>query len=246
LIVCRSAANSYYDPLRLSQRVRHTTLPSIVQPAAPEPLRFPRGVRFPRRDEIPGGGPPDAFERLKDARITTGFVSRAFDKQPGVVYFEANAHADRVWVLFKDLALAILPAAAAPIIGVKEDEPVLGPYTTRDAAIAVFESFIETLQHDGFLKFGVMFQRRAMTDEVFVRSAKHLQVWTTQPEIVRSVFARHSLVEVPDLQFIDEYARVTETLSLPDGRAGWPIALESIRAAFESLPSPPGIDAPGA
>lgn len=214
----------------------------MKQPAA-EPLRFPRGVPFPRAGELPADAPTDAYERIGNARITTGYTVRARDGILDQYLFEANAHADMVWPLVKEIADSILPVAAAPIVSLKGEQPILGSYTTREAAIAVFEPFVDSLAHDGFLEFGIIFQRAGCTNEVFVPSAKYLQIWTTYPEIVRRILQNNGLPELPGLQFIDEYARITDALTLEDGRASWPIVYEELQRAFERLPVAPDIDA---
>ena len=40
---------------------------------------------------------------------------------------------------------ALLPRVAAPVIGIQGQEPVLGLYTDRAAALTVFEPFVEML-----------------------------------------------------------------------------------------------------
>jgi hypothetical protein len=201
-----------------------------------EPLIFPDGVRFPRADEFPAGYEQEQ-QRIARANITTGFVLKDHRTEAFQAYFEANVHAPRLWATFRDVALAILPGVAAPIIGIKEDEPVFGPYTDRDAALAVFEPYVHLLQHDGFLEFGVIFQHRGRTEEVFVRSSKYLQVWTNQPDVVRTVFHRHGLPEVPGLEFIDEFPMVSESLLTEVGNARWPEAYDPLQAAFARLPT---------
>src|SRR5688572_16811171 len=105
----------------------------------PEALIFPRGVRYPRIDEIPGGAPSDAAARIREAQhtpITTGFVRiDRPDAQDYTAVVEANVHASNLWAVFADLVTELLPEAAAPIVGVIDDEPELGAYTRRDAAI---------------------------------------------------------------------------------------------------------------
>jgi hypothetical protein len=206
----------------------------------PEPLIFPKGVRFPRDDEFPRGYEAERA-RITAANITTGWIRKHADGGGFAAYFQVNAHAPRLWSLVRDLAEAILPDAAAPIVALKDEDPVLGPYTTREAAIAVFEPFVEFLQHDGFLAFGLIFQRAGRTEEVFVESVKYLKVWTNQPTAVQAVLRKHALPEVPDLRFIDEYPRVSETLQTTEGNARWPVAFEGLRQAFEQLPPPPEI-----
>ena len=202
----------------------------------PERLIFPQGVRFPRPDEFPAQYGAER-ERLARANVTTGYVLR--DDRPGdsfSAFFEANVHAPRLFAAFRDLALAILPDVAAPIVGVKDDEPFLGRYTDRDAAVAVFEPYVNQLQHDGFLEFGVIFQHEGRTEEVVVRSAKYLQVWTNQPDAVRSVLHRHRIPAVRALEFIDEYPMVSESLTSADGNATWPVVVAGLQAAFDRLP----------
>ena len=79
----------------------------------PEPLAFPRGVRFPRIDEIPGGAPSDAAARIAEAErtpVTTGYVQidRA-DAQGYTTVLEANVHSPDLWSVFSDLVEALLP-----------------------------------------------------------------------------------------------------------------------------------------
>lgn len=200
----------------------------------PEPLVFPLGVRFPQADEYPPGYEA-ARERVARANVTTGYILRG-GGESFTAYFEANVHAPRLFGAFRDLALAILPEVAAPIVGVKDDETVLGPYTDRGAALAVFEPHVHHLQHDGFIEFGVMFQHSSRTEEVFVRSSKYLRIWTNDPAAVRAVFARHAVPEVPALEFIDEYPMVSESLLTEEGNATWPTVVEQIREAFARLP----------
>lgn len=200
-----------------------------------EPLIFPEGVRFLRPDELPAGYEGER-ERIARAQLTTGYVLRPHSGAGFRAFFEANVHAPRLWYSFQSLAEALLPNVAAPIIGVKDEDPILGPYTTREAALAVLEPHAHYLQHDGFLEFGLIYQVAGVTEEVFVRSAKYLQVWTNYPDRATGTFARLGLPEVPKLQFIDEYPRVSESLQTPEGNAEWPAVVEQIRACFNELP----------
>jgi hypothetical protein len=208
----------------------------------PEPLLFPRGVRVARLDELPVGAPKEFIERLSNGSppaVTTGY--RVQDESPNS-FLEANVHADRVFEVVRAVAVAILPNVAAPIVGIRGEDPVLGPYTWKNEAIRVFEPFVEQLQHDGFLEFGLMFQYKGETNEVFVRSAKYLQIWTTQLATVRRVLEDHGISEVRDLSFIDEYPTTYKTLSDEQGTAGWPLAVDALREAFAKLEQipPPG------
>lgn len=108
----------------------------------------------------------------------------------------------------------------------------------------MFAPFVEELTHDGFLEWGVMFQYRGVTEEVFVTSAKYVRIWTNDPRRAAKVLRRHAIPEVGALAFIDEYPVVSETLQRDGGDAGWSYVLERVTQEFEMLPRvyPPVID----
>ena len=136
---------------------------------------FPRGIRFPRKNELPRDA-SDALKRIADARISTGYVLRTIDDGPFNSYIEANVHAPDIFELFRKLTYALMPDVAAPLIGIKEEEPVFGPYTYRALVLAVFEPYADLLQNDGFLEFGMIHQSKLAFEEVFVASPKYFKI----------------------------------------------------------------------
>jgi hypothetical protein len=199
-----------------------------------EALRFPRGVRLAAEADLPRSGDKlDELARISSANITTGFVL-ATSIDPGFsTYIEANVHADEVWSVFEALASHLLPDVSAPLVGWKDVEATLGLYTDKDAALAVLRAHAESLQHDGFIEFGLMFQQGGKTEEVMVKGSKDLRIWTNSPAVAMETLSSLGIPSVEKLQFIDEYPRVTERL------VGDPSSQETISAivgAFQSLP----------
>ena len=121
--------------------------------AKPEPLIFPRGVRFPRKNEVPRGN-EEALDGVSKANITTGYTRENHEEEGFTAYFEANVHAPKIFEIFCLLASSLMPDFAAPIIGLKDEEPTFGPYSDRDSALAVFKPHADLLQNDGFIEFG--------------------------------------------------------------------------------------------
>ncbi len=202
-----------------------------------KPLIFPKGVRFPRKNELPPGN-EEGLERISRANIVTGYIR---DDEGGAgfkSYFEANVHAPNVFEVFRELAESLLPDIAAPILGLEDEDPVFGPYTTRDEALTVFQPHIDALQNDGFLEFGIIFASDDKIEEIYVKASKYLQIWTNQPEIVSAVLIRNSIPRSRTLEFIDEYPMVSLSLD-PGGNAHWPSVTEAIKTAFDSLPAAP-------
>jgi hypothetical protein len=199
-----------------------------------EPLRFPRGVRLAAEADLPRNQDrSDELARISSANITTGFVSTT-SADPGFsTYIEANVHADEVWSVFETLALRLLPDVSAPLVGWKDDEPTLGPYTDKAAALAVLRAHAASLQHDGFIEFGLMFQQGGKTEEVFVKGSKDLRIWTNNPAIAIETLLSLGIPSVEKLQFIDEYPRVTERLV---GDPSSQEIISTVVGAFQFLP----------
>ena len=208
----------------------------------PEPLILPRGVRLMRPDEIPNGAPGDWAPHIEEAHrtsITTGYTRRDVTGEEFSAVIEANVHAPDLWRVFAALVNALLPAAAAPIAGMKREDPILGDYTTRQAALRVLEHYQDPLVHDGFLEFGCIHQRNGLTEEVFVMAPKFMRVWTNQPERAQQVLEAHGIVQVGELRFVDEFPYVSETQPYKGESSGWAVVLEELGIELFILPPPP-------
>lgn len=203
---------------------------------SPEPLIFPRGVRFPQKDEIPGDS-SEVLERVSRAKITTGYTIQKADGQPYETYIEANVHATNVFDVFRKLGFALMPDVAAPIIGIKEDEPVFGPYTDRAWAIRVFEPHIDLLQNDGFLEFGLIHQSDSDFEEIFVASSKYFKIWTNNGGVAEDILQSAGIPKCEALEFIDEYPMVSLSIG-DDGNAAWSGPFYAIQDDFSKLAQP--------
>lgn len=200
---------------------------------APEDLQFPRGVRFATREEIPKCT-DELLARIESAHLTTGFVSNSSEEGEFSTYIEANVHADMVWGVVEALVIALLPQIAAPIVGWKDEEPTLGPYTDKEMALAVFRHHVENLQHDGFIEFGLIFQHEGLIEEVFVKSVKHLQIWTNKGKDAEALLQSMGIPKMSRLAYIDEFPRVTIAL---DACPSTQEVISSIVESFRFLPT---------
>jgi hypothetical protein len=177
--------------------------------AISERLRFPRGVRLASREEIPKCT-TETLDRIACADIRTGFVSTTTDREGYSTYIEANVHADEIWAAFAALANALIPRTAAPVIGESGDDSTIGPYTTRNVAIAVLQPHAESLQHNASVEFGIMNQHDGQTEEILVKASKYFQIWTNQPAAAESALNSLGIPRAEQLQFIDEFPNTTE------------------------------------
>ncbi len=132
-----------------------------------------------------------------------------------------------------------MPDVAAPLIGMKEEEPVIGPYTDRALALSVFEPYADLLQNDGFLEFGMIHQSDLAFEEVFVASPKYFKIWTNNRTAAEEVLQSAGIPECDNLEFLDEYPMVS--LSLGDkGKAAWAGPFYAIQDEFVKLPKAEG------
>ncbi|MBA3352640.1 MAG: hypothetical protein H0U23_09490 [Blastocatellia bacterium] len=180
-------------------------------------------------------GSEELIERIASANVTTGYIRNDDGGDKYSSYLEANVHVDEVFAVFKQLALSLMPDIAAPIIGLKDEEPTFGPYTSREAALEVLEQHSELLANDGFLEFGITYQHSGRVEEIFVKSSKYLQIWTNQPDSAANVFYEAGIPAVATLEFIDEYPMVSKSINRR-GDAASPAVLEAVKSAFETLP----------
>jgi hypothetical protein len=204
----------------------------MVMGTVSETLRFPRGVRLAQKGDIPRCT-NEILERIANARITTGFISKACSGSSYSAYMEANIHADEIWIVFEALTASLLPAVAAPLIGGIDADTVLGPYTDKSMALSALRTHKESLQHDGFIEFGMMFQSDERTEEVFVCASKYMKIWTNQPEVAEATLVSMRVPMAASLQFIDEFPHVTERL--PHDPCSDETIL-AIRSSFQTLP----------
>lgn len=167
----------------------------------------------------------------------TGYTRQDTEGQPFATYIEANVHAPNVFAVFRELVWALIPDVAAPMVGIKEDEPEFGPYTDRTWAVGIFEPHIDLLQNDGFLEFGVLHQSDFAFEEIFVTSSKFFKIWTNHGAKAEEVLQNAGIPRCKTLQFIDEFPMVS--LSLDDnGNAAWAGPFYAIKEEFSKLPQP--------
>ncbi len=193
-------------------------------------------MRFPRAEDLPSES-HDFLSRVVDARITTGYIATNAADQPYSAYIEANVHAPDVFTVFTSLAFGLMPDIAAPLIGIKEEEPIFGPYTDRAWAVGVFGPYIDILQNDGFLEFGILHQSEFAFEEIFVASSKYFKIWTSNGQLAETILRSNNIPRCETLQFIDEYPMVSESIG-PDGSAAWCDPYYSLQEEFNRLPPP--------
>ena len=181
------------------------------------------------------------LDKVAKANVTTGYVVQAVKDELFETYIEANVHAPKIFDVFRRLVFALMPEVVAPLVGVKEEEPVFGPYTDRTSAVEIFEPYVDLLQNDGFLEFGMIHQSESAFEEVFVASSKYFKIWTNNGSAAEDILLSAGIPRCEALEFIDEYP-MTSISADDDGNAAWVGPVYELQDEFLNLPQPSIVD----
>ena len=205
-----------------------------------QPLILPSSVRLLLPEEVPAG---EEHARLRaevargqEARFTTGYVLSLTGCREYPAYAEVNVHAPDLWSLVRDLTMNLLPERGAMLIGSKDEKPHSCPYRGTEALLEAVDPYGEALARDGFVEFGFIWQLAGITNEVFVRSARWVEIWTTRPRVLEAVMHEHEIPVAESLVFLDEFPRVTDLTYHPPDMYTHLELIRRVRAADAELP----------
>lgn len=201
-------------------------------------LLLPPTLSFPRAEDAPDGIDIEAADAAREAaRIEEGFVLERFEDRSWTYFARVNVDAPRLWDVFESLVGA-LPERVGPIVGSHGEEPALLPYQPRADALSVLRLYRTELSLDGFLEFGLIHQTDAITEEVFVPSAKYVKVWGRDEDGFRERMKAFGIDEVPDLRFVDEFPLMSCSLGVIDTKAlHFTTVLDAIGERLTDIPT---------
>ncbi|AFY95376.1 hypothetical protein [Chamaesiphon minutus] len=190
-------------------------------------LIFPEGVRLATSTEIPFDPDlPELLAKISNAQIEPGYIVHEINDRLFKYYIEANVNAKQVWPLFCSLCKILFPEESQPVLGDISGETLHGEYANTAKMLELFDRFQFYLANDCSLQFGLGNSSPEEICEVFVASTKHFQIWTNTVDSVEKIMADYDLRRVENLQFIDEFPRVTTSLEYKDGFDGYQDLLE--------------------
>lgn len=184
-------------------------------------LEAPPTIRLPRPDELPNN--PEVFERLKGrekANIVEGYKlsNNTTHDLPFKFYVEINIDNSRLWDLFKALANQ-LPDNLSCIYNLYEEEAIFSDYKDKNIILKQLDTYKTELTQDCNLEFGLIYQADDKLEEVFVSDSKFLKVWGNNEIAFRQLMNDFRLNEISDLNFIDEFPKVVEPLTMFNEKA---------------------------
>jgi hypothetical protein len=173
-------------------------------------------IRIPRIDEIPNN--PETLALLKKrekANIVEGFVIHQNDSVnlPFKFYAEINVDNSRLWNLFKKITNE-MPENISCIYNLYDSEPTYSDYIDKKIILKEFDKFEIELTKDCNIEFGLISQTEDELEEIFISDCKYIKFWGTNEVSFRKIMKGFYLNEVSNLNFIDEFPKVVEPLTM--------------------------------
>lgn len=183
-------------------------------------LELPKTIRTPNDDEIPDSSKDSTYNRLKQrnyANIFEGFKIFPKDKNsehsdlPFKFYSEININNSKLWDLFINLCDE-LPNEVSLIFNDSEVEPYYGNYTDKKKTLTFLKKYKKEIVSDPFIEIGIIFHSEHELIEVFIHESKYIKFWGVEQNSFISIMKKFSLNEINELEFVDEYPNVRESL----------------------------------
>lgn len=185
-------------------------------------LQLPKTIRFPEENEIPKD--PSVLKRLeqaKTANIVQGYILKTnqSDSQNQNVgfkfYAEINIDNQSLWSLVVALS-DTLPDIVSLLFGHADSDVHYGHYEDKSAIFEFIDQYKKELTQDAFISFGLIYHDENELIELFVDESKYIKYWGGNEALFRKIMDEFELDEIENIEFIDEYPKIRESLVLFD------------------------------
>lgn len=162
-----------------------------------------------------------AIEELKSANIVEGFTFKVKDDNPEnenlgfKFYSEINVDNPKLWELILELS-ETLPENVAFLFGQIDEDIQYGNYTSKNEIFSFLSKFKKELTQDTFLSFGFIYHDENTLTEIFIDECKYIKYWGSDENLFHNILKRFNLQQINDLEFVDEYPKVRESLKQYD------------------------------
>lgn len=188
-------------------------------------LELPITIRFPEENEIPMNS--SVLERLrksKSANIVEGYTLNqkqidSENKDFGFEFYaEINVNNSNLWNLLIALT-ETLPEVTSLLFGHIDFEINYGNYEEKKNIIEFISQYKVELTQDAFINFGLIYQDEENLIEIFIDESKYVKYWGVSEKLFKEIMGDFKLEEIKNIEFIDEYPKVRESLRLHNPNA---------------------------
>ncbi|MCU7616038.1 hypothetical protein NZ698_02410 [Chryseobacterium sp. PBS4-4] len=181
-------------------------------------LQLPQTIRFPNQDEIPmsNSAVAERFEASKTANIVQGYTlnynnHKDADLQGFNFYSEININNSNLWNVILALSKT-LPEEVSVLFGHIDSDLKYGFYKKKSIVLEFLEKYKTEITQDAFINFGLIYNDDDILIEIFVDESKYIKYWGNDEESFRKILNDFGIAEVDNLEFIDEFPKVRESL----------------------------------
>lgn len=183
-------------------------------------LELPQTIRLADREEIPNN--PAILKRWAEsgsANIVQGYTVQLNENNPENesvgfnFYSEINIDNSNLWDLMVALS-ETLPDSAAVLFGPVDSDLIYGRYAEKKAVLEFISQYKKEITQDAFISFGLIYHDDENLIEIFVDESKYLKYWGVNETFFRKIMNDFKLKEIENLEFIDEYPKVREVLTI--------------------------------
>lgn len=185
-------------------------------------LELPKTLRVPKPNEVPMNS--SVLERLKqreNANIVEGFTFKYKDDNEENTdlkfnfYSEINIDNSKLWSVVLKLANTF-PKNISFLFGFIDFEINYGNYVNKEILFNFISKYEQELTQDTFLVFGFIYHTDDELVELFVDESKYIKYWGTNEQEFRDILEECAIYQTDDLEFVDEYPKVRESLKMLD------------------------------
>lgn len=112
-----------------------------------------------------------------------------------------------------------LPDEVAFLFGHVDADLNYGNYEDNDSVLDFISQYQYELTEDPFVNFGLIYNDEETLIEIFVDESKYVKYWGVDEEWFREIMEEFELKEVKGLEFVDEYPKIREVLTVLDEKA---------------------------
>lgn len=183
-------------------------------------LELPQTIRFADREEIPND--PAILKRWAEsgsANIVQGYTFRLNENNSENeligfnFYSEINIDNSNLWNLIMALS-ETMPDVAAVLFGHTDFDINYGNYEEKIAILEFISQYKKEITQDAFISFGLIYNDKESLIEIFIDESKYIKYWGVDENFFRKIMNDFNLKEIENLEFIDEYPKVREILTI--------------------------------
>lgn len=185
-------------------------------------LQLPKTIRFLKEDELPQNNASvlKRWEESKVANIVEGYTL-TFNNNPEnntlgfSFYAEINIDHPKLWNLIVALS-ETLPNEIAFLFGYIDFDLNYGNYQDKESTLDFITQYQYELSEDAFIHFGLIYNDKETLIEIFVDESKYVKYWGVDEDGFSAIMKEFGLKEVKGLEFVDEFPKIREILTVLD------------------------------